>query len=1326
MSYDILGVEPLNRVSLKVRDLSVQVKPQTSKWLRHLKSSNKLNHDHEKTSGQSSTHPFILQDISFDLNTNEMLALIGGSGSGKTTLLNTLSQRLNVKNKTLTFSGTMNYYKNGQLVQRKGTSLNHIKNSYLLQTDVFTPGLTTFEYLKFQADLQLPTTVSTPEKLQIINSLIDILEISHLKDSIIMNFSHESRLSGGEKRRVSLAVQLLNKPSILFLDEPTTGLDTSSSLKLVQVLRKLSSSNLGVTIILSIHQPRPEISLLFDKICLLTRGGRLVYYGDLVYSYGYFKKLNLPVSGPDETNETNRANRSTLETIMDLSVKDTSTKENETRTLEIIDKLVNNWKLEQSNKIEPVEPVSFESNMKVFHNARTISLLREILVLTKRTFILSYRDVLGLFSLIGVNVFLAIVCGWLFYKPPADLAGIRTYTSSLYVMLEVIGFIPLFMEIERLWQHDGILFFREYSQNQVSILGFIISRKLGKVLIEDLPISFAFGFISYFMFGLRLSESLNGSTDWTYFWNYLALTVLTYLIGMSGALACFALGPDFPSSAMIQNLFYQLQNSACGYYVNASTMPVYVKWIRYVCYFWYAFGALTSNQYTGWEGDCPYNDADQCIEYSGAYQLEVLGFPENWISEPMGILVAWLFGFYIISAIGLRFRSYDISMAKQKQNKIGTEEEGTEGTESASDSGTGPATATDKNEDQRISTFNNPDEKSAAINNSITTNDQQENISLKDIPVHIQLNDINLKVKKLRQQIQILNNITANFQANKVNVIMGPSGSGKTTLLNLISNRLPKTTRFKTNGQVKINGDQEIKITELSKIAGYVTQHDTSLIPHLTIRETFYYQALLRIPHLEHDKIPMTINKLIRQMGLLDCADTLIGHEYMKGISGGEKRRVSIGIQLLSKPKVLFLDEPTSGLDSTTSTAILGLLDKLTKENGTTIITTIHQPNNSMYEKFGSLLLLARGGFVVYNGDSHDIESYLKTINLQNPSESNSITDYILDIVTQGFDEDKQTSELRINHLIQEWRLRGNSQLCDSQGGELRKELIDVKQFKLQKLPFWIRFVTIFKRQLLSSLRSRDAFVTRATQVIMLGIVHALFFAPLKNDKAGLDNRLGLIQEVLNFYFIGLINNFAIFPIERDVFYHEFKDGVYSNFEFQICYFIIESLIEIITCLIFAIFIVFIIGLPRTAGMYFSMFFSCFVAINCGESLGIMINCIFDHLGLAINLLASLMTVAIFMGGTMSLYMPILFKALNYINPLKYAVGICAELSFDGQIFECPQGDSDCALGTGTQVLQYYGLSSYLPGYFGGLLTCLIVYRIVALMICEVKIRYFL
>ena len=161
--------------------------------------------------------------------------------------------------------------------------------------------------------------------------------------------------------------------------------------------------------------------------------------------------------------------------------------------------------------------------------------------------------------------------------------------------------------------------------------------------------------------------------------------------------------------------------------------------------------------------------------------------------------------------------------------------------------------------------------------------------------LEININNIHLDVTtsnlfgQTKSTKTLLDNVTASFQANKVNVIMGPSGSGKTTLLNYLSNRLSRNSKFIALGSIRLNGIQEISRDQLSKISAYVTQHDSSLIEQLTVRETLYYQAKLRLPLDQHKFIPTIINKLIRQTGLVDCADTLIGSEYVKGISGGEK-----------------------------------------------------------------------------------------------------------------------------------------------------------------------------------------------------------------------------------------------------------------------------------------------------------------------------------------------------------------------------------------------------------------------------------------------------
>ncbi|CAK9438539.1 uncharacterized protein LODBEIA_P27630 [Lodderomyces beijingensis] len=1278
---NVLEIPQEQRVGLKVRNLSVAVKSQLGNGSKECKESDDFN----------SRSPRILNDISFTIKPGELVALMGGSGAGKTTLLHTLSQRLNIGNRKLEFSGSVEYTRNEHI--------KHIKHAYLLQTDFFLPGLTVLETFQSQADLRLPPYVSKADKDELIEYIVEVLDLGHLKNTRVCQFSsHATTLSGGEQRRVSLAIQLLSRPSILFLDEPTSGLDTSTSLSLVQLLKKLASNKYGITIVLSIHQPRPEICDMFDKVCLLTHGGRLVYFGDLKNeAVDYFGKLD----GLPEI-DTNMS-----EYVMKLSVKDASTVESESQSVRRINYLVENWKTLNEHVYDSTvkeNQKQFAANIKLFTTPKRdkISSLRQLAVMTKRDFKVSSRDYSSLAVLNFGILVIAVTVGWMFYRPNHDLAGIRSLISTQYVMLEVVGFCAMFIEAERLWTTEGAYFFREYKEHTASIPNFIISRRLAKFPLEDLPMTIIFAVLTFFMWGLRVG---NGS----HFGIYFTVTLLTQLCCMTAALLMFAISPSIPFTTLFINLFYQLQNSASGYFVNASTMPVYVRWTKYIAYFWYGFGALCANQFTDWVGDCPYNDSSRCAEYTGNAQLAILGYPQGWIAEPIGILVAWVVGFLILAGIALRFRSYDGGMAKTKKNKLGDEEgEGIQHEDRVFSPGETEVVEVDDN-----------------------------------YPVEINLCNIHLEVKEKKYWLKtvgkktLLNNISATFKADTVNCIMGPSGSGKSTCLNYLSNRLDRSSSFLASGDIKINNCQAVSRGELSRISAYVTQHDNSLIADLTVRETLYYQAKLRLPLKQQAAIPRIVNKLIRQTGLLDCADTLVGNDVVKGISGGEKRRLSISIQLLSKPKVLFLDEPTSGLDSTTAEAILNLLGELARENGTTVILTIHQPSEEVYSRFGTLLLLGKGGNVIYNGTSFGVVQYLASLGFINSSNKNT-ADYILDLISHSENEEVQVVEDRIARLTNNWRYRDKLDFNDDHVNDDEKTKIisekkkngvvggpiDLSLFYFKRLSILHTFPVVAERQFVTQFRSKDSILSRVGQTIFLTIIHTLFFAPLRNSQDGISNRLGLIQEVLNLYFVGLVNNISLYPFERNLFYQEYKDGIYGVTEFGISYLLNELPTEIIPCFFFAAMIVFVCGLPRNASMYFAMFATGFVSINCGESLGIFVNSIFTHMEIATNVLSTIIIIAIFMGGTMSLHMPHFFKALNYLSPMKYAVSICANLGFENQTFKC-DAEGDCSLRTGQDVLDYYNLEANIGAMFGGLFACFVLYRAIAIASIYVRVKWF-
>lgn len=1258
------------RVGLHVRNLNVnlvKVKPKSSIFSRISGSANDFND--VEVGGDVKK---ILNNINLDLEEGKVLAILGSSGSGKTTLLNTLASRMNFaksRDNPFQFDGMVSY------------SQSNPNISYLLQEDLFMPGLTVRETLNFTAELKLPGSTKE-ERNKLIDYLLDSLYLRQPEHTIINDFKYNTTLSGGERRRVSLAIQLLTKPSVLFLDEPTTGLDSNTSIHLVQTVKDLAK-NFGVTIILTVHQPRFEILEIVDKICLLAKGGSMLFSGSIQEGYEYFDSLDHDGKKNQGAEEANFADF----LLSVSSIDKTMSKEVELRTLARVNKLIKIWSERQILKQVEYHN-SFESGAPIFNQEKTHKLKfhREVFTLMHRCTLLTIRDVQSMITFYCIMAFLACISGWIFYKPGGSLAGIRSVTSTLYVCCEVLGFTPLLYEIERLCAIDGLFFVREYKEGIYSISGFLLARKLVKLILEDVPITMTWSLITYFMWGL------NGSSNFGIFF---INNFLIYIIGMATAMICFMTAKyQFGTASLISNLFYQLQNSACGYFINAKTMPVYVRWTKYLANFWFGFGSMVSDQFTGYVGDCPFEAGSaDCYEYTGEYVLENLGFPENWRTTPLVVNMCWFLAFYIASGLILWWQSRKriVRVVKPIDHK-------------------------------RFDPLLMDETKVSQIMTQLSSKQYKDEITIGLQNITLQLKKSfwqNTILRKPYEGKQLLKQVESCFKPG-VNAIMGPSGSGKTTLLNFLTGR----TRFSTisaNGDVLLN-QTKIPFELLKKITTYVVQDDNVLIPTLTVQETLWYQAKLRLDVSQHPYISVIINDLIRKMGLSDVANIPIGDGNIKGISGGEKRRVSIAIQLLNDSKILLLDEPTSGLDSFTSSSIISLLNDLAQNEKKTIILTIHQPKIEIFEKFDNILLLS-DGFVVYDGAPKGLIKHFAEMGFK-PDYNINFADYILDVISdRGLCGEDVTSK-----MVESWKSKYNSKLGSPIVEEKKFGYLD--EFKcLIKKPqrFSVAFFPVLERQFKVLFRSFDVLFCRIGQLLGLSIVHALYFAPLKNNSESILNRLGLIQEVLNLYFYGLINNITAFPIEKNTFYQEYEDNTYSPFTFMTCYLINELPFELVMSFIFTIFVVLIVGLPRDASMFFTMFYMCFVSINAGESVGLIFTTIFDHLGLAVNFVTNLLIISIFMGGTMSLNMPVLFRAFNYINPLKYAVLALAKLGFEGQTFSCSSGDStssSCLLSTGEAVLDQYKLNSNLAMNFVGVTVIIVVYRLVAYGIFELKVRY--
>ncbi|CAK5233832.1 unnamed protein product [Aphanomyces euteiches] len=260
---------------------------------------------------------------------------------------------------------------------------------------------------------------------------------------------------------------------------------------------------------------------------------------------------------------------------------------------------------------------------------------------------------------------------------------------------------------------------------------------------------------------------------------------------------------------------------------------------------------------------------------------------------------------------------------------------------------------------------------------------------------------------------QILHDVSGTFQPGRLTAIMGPSGSGKTTLLNLVSGRVLTGSYYGyriLNNELTKPRDFDIFMSS----QGYVEQTDT-FIETMTVRESLLFFAYLRLPDTMslREKIER-VQTILSVVQLSDAANTVIGGllSGLKGLSGGQKRRLSIATELLRLPSVLLLDEPTSGLDSTSSLHLVQILAGLASQHGLTVVSTIHQPRAEIFGLFNDVVLMDRGGFLIYNGPSAEAKAHLaglRSLEIR-PEDYINPADFIIDAL--GLDPEKSSSNL--------------------------------------------------------------------------------------------------------------------------------------------------------------------------------------------------------------------------------------------------------------------------------------------------------------------------
>ncbi|XP_072078085.1 ABC transporter G family member 22 isoform X1 [Arachis hypogaea] len=541
------------------------------------------------------------------------------------------------------------------------------------------------------------------------------------------------------------------------------------------------------------------------------------------------------------------------------------------------------------------------------------------------------------------------------------------------------------------------------------------------------------------------------------------------------------------------------------------------------------------------------------------------------------------------------------------------------------------------------------------------------------IPIYLKFKDVSYKVvmkgMTTSHEKDILNGISGCVNPGEVLALMGPSGSGKTTLLNLLGARICHST---ISGSITYNDQSYSKF--LKSRIGFVTQDDV-LFPHLTVKETLTYAARLRLPktYTKEQKEKRALD-VIYELGLERCQDTMIGGSFVRGVSGGERKRVCIGNEIIINPSLLFLDEPTSGLDSTTALRIVQMLQDIA-EAGKTVVTTIHQPSSRLFHKFDKLILLGKGS-LLYFGKASEAMNYFQSIGCS-PLISMNPAEFLLDLANGNINDVSLPSELedRVQMgTVESERHSGKPspavvheylvEAYESRVAETEKKKImapspldeevksKVRSSKREWGASWYeQFSILFWRGIKE--RKHDYFSwLRITQVLSTAIILGLLWwqSDTKNIK-DLQDQAGLLFFIAVFWgFFPVFTAIFTFPQERAMLSKERAADMYRLSAYFLARTTSDLPLDLILPVLFLLVVYFMAGLRLSATPFVLTILTVFLCIVAAQGLGLAIGATLMDLKRATTLASVTVMTFMLAGGFFVQRVPIFISWIRYMS----------------------------------------------------------------------------
>mmetsp|Transcript_27028 Transcript_27028/g.52394 ORF Transcript_27028/g.52394 Transcript_27028/m.52394 type:complete len:635 (+) Transcript_27028:75-1979(+) len=509
------------------------------------------------------------------------------------------------------------------------------------------------------------------------------------------------------------------------------------------------------------------------------------------------------------------------------------------------------------------------------------------------------------------------------------------------------------------------------------------------------------------------------------------------------------------------------------------------------------------------------------------------------------------------------------------------------------------------------------------------------------------------------QTKEILKGISGSASSGQVLAIIGASGSGKTTLLDQLAHQ-PVMSGGSVTGSLTVNN--EPMTNEFFKAHCAYVHQDDRLWGALTVYENLDNAAKLYAPNLSVEERKERIEVILDATGLQSCKNTKVGNVLIKGVSGGQRRRVSIAVELMGSASILFLDEPTSGLDSKSAAEIMGLLKKIAKQLNVLIVCSIHQPSTRTFLQFDLTLLLSKGK-VAYFGPADTALAYFEKLGFTAPPQMNP-ADYLIEISNPDFTDPKQ-----VNELIAKWDARYKIESKEKgktvQTGGHKKKSPYASGF------FWQVYV-LMNRMTMSYTRDPGAYIGRGVLYASMSLIFGIIYigARDKSQEHVLDILFAIAWGMATPSYMATMI-MPVFTYESATFSKEAKNGMYAPGSYVLASSLVQLVFVLLTSTLSVVPYYWIDDINDDAGRFFQFWLLQFTFLYTIESLCIVFASVIPNFVIALGVVVSVLSNFFVFNGLFVTpdSVPWVFRWIEFISPHKYAMQGLAKLAFSGQSF---------------------------------------------------------